>query len=491
MSLDTWQSMAAHHPSRNLGIVAPAGSGKTAVLVERIEHLIRERLVDPERIVAITFTRRAGQVLVSRLAAKGLKIGYAGTAHSYCARLLMALSPRPLIVDDDDLESIWNMASGVPDRMTERDRRAVLECIQTPDDKESAPVRLTAAYCRAHTVLPIDMVVPMVAELKLAEGRADAALWDEYQDASWSDAQLLESFGACARTVVGDHHQAIYGFRGGCPVYLIGVPDKAALRNSYRCPDTILDRAERLWPAPRDVRGNGKPGTFAAVDVGEKWNNRAIAAALEGHFGGLGATVLCRTNYDCRSLKDALGEGTVLGRQQPTREERLVLDWCRVAIRPCDWVLWRLGIGGGERFDPLTDGSLVQWLAAKGIKNKADEALNAGAFESVETLCAWLGIKPVVNAELTPAEWVHWYLRRDVADMIERPEVDTCKWLVMTAHASKGLEWPRVAVVGLGQHWPSPKGDPEEGRCLAYVAMTRAQEHLLLVGSAKHPAIGG
>ena len=58
--------------------------------------------------------------------------------------------------------------------------------------------------------------------------------------------------------------------------------------------------------------------------------------------------------------------------------------------------------------------------------------------------------------------------------------------LLIAIHQVKGREWPLVIVTGLedGQ-FPSPRANPEEERRLAYVAMTRAQEQLMLVGAAR------
>ena len=49
----------------------------------------------------------------------------------------------------------------------------------------------------------------------------------------------------------------------------------------------------------------------------------------------------------------------------------------------------------------------------------------------------------------------------------------------MTMHSSKGLEFPLVAVAGVG-FMPQPHADPVDDAKLLYVAMTRATENLLI-----------
>ena len=57
MKLDKSQTKAIRHERGPAMILAGPGSGKTTVITRRVEYLIRQRKVDPARILVITFSR--------------------------------------------------------------------------------------------------------------------------------------------------------------------------------------------------------------------------------------------------------------------------------------------------------------------------------------------------------------------------------------------------------------------------------------------------
>ena len=88
----------------HIQIIACAGSGKTETLARRVAHLLAER-VEPESIVAFTFTEKAAAELKKRILDRSKqkcgqavlgRIGrmYVGTIHAYALRLLQTYAPR-------------------------------------------------------------------------------------------------------------------------------------------------------------------------------------------------------------------------------------------------------------------------------------------------------------------------------------------------------------------------------------------------------------
>jgi len=85
------QIKAIKHKSGPILVVAGAGTGKTRVITERIRHLIQERKINPQEILALTFTEKASQEMIERIG-DVMPLGYEEpwvyTFHSFADRIL-------------------------------------------------------------------------------------------------------------------------------------------------------------------------------------------------------------------------------------------------------------------------------------------------------------------------------------------------------------------------------------------------------------------
>ena len=116
--LNPQQHAAATFGNGPLLVVAGAGTGKTRALVYRVAHLLG-RGVPPHRILLLTFTRRAAQEMlgrVARLAGGASARVHGGTFHATAHRLLRAYGPAAglakdfTILDQGDAEDLMGMA---------------------------------------------------------------------------------------------------------------------------------------------------------------------------------------------------------------------------------------------------------------------------------------------------------------------------------------------------------------------------------------------
>ncbi len=91
LALNEKQEKAVNHEGGPLLIVAGPGTGKTRTITEKIRHLISEKDVDPQSVLALTFTEKAAEEMLHRVDAV-MPLGYEepwlSTFHSFCDRIL-------------------------------------------------------------------------------------------------------------------------------------------------------------------------------------------------------------------------------------------------------------------------------------------------------------------------------------------------------------------------------------------------------------------
>ena len=285
-------------------IIAGAGSGKTNALAFRVAHLLANG-ADPQRILLLTFSRRAaaelerrsGQIVSRVLGDRGLErppaLPWSGTFHSVGARLLrhyagrIGLQDSFTIHDREDSEDLLALArhalgfseskSRFPTKATclaiysrvvnsgASLRDALIDTFPRFVQWESELKRLFDAYVaakQAQNVLDYDDLLLywsiMVAEPDLAAevgDRFDHILVDEYQDTNRLQASILKSLKPDGRglTVVGDDAQAIYSFRAATVRNILDFPGQfvpharvVVLDRNYRSTQPILDASNAV-----------------------------------------------------------------------------------------------------------------------------------------------------------------------------------------------------------------------------------------------------
>src|SRR3954469_14851851 len=96
-ALNPEQQEAVLQTDGPLLILAGAGSGKTRVIAHRIAYLVSEGIVDPDRVLAVTFTNKAAEEMRTRvetLLRVDCKRMWISTFHALCARLLRREAPQ-------------------------------------------------------------------------------------------------------------------------------------------------------------------------------------------------------------------------------------------------------------------------------------------------------------------------------------------------------------------------------------------------------------
>ena len=294
-ALNEQQYAAATAGSGPVLIVAGAGTGKTRTLIYRMAYLV-ETGTRPERIVLLTFTRRAATEMTTR--ASKLLDGrcqrvQGGTFHAFCLHVLRRHAqaidfPRNFTVldaaDAADVLSLLRTRGGYGKGEERFPQKGTLQSMFSAVTNRDMSLDAVLAerypqfsalhdeleqlrreyhrYKRAHGMMDFDDLLLRTLELfdtdeavrREVARRCKHVLVDEYQDTNALQAALVQQFASVHGnvTVVGDDAQSIYRFRGADFRNIFRFPDAFSdttvlkLEKNYRSTQPILDLANHV-----------------------------------------------------------------------------------------------------------------------------------------------------------------------------------------------------------------------------------------------------
>jgi ATP-dependent DNA helicase UvrD/PcrA len=359
--LNEAQRDAVLHTEGPLLVVAGAGSGKTRVLTYRVAHLIVDKKVRPNEILAITFTNKAAGEMRERL-----ETMLGGTAraiwiltfHAACGRILRREAERLgyrstfTIYDDQDqvrlTKACLEELGKDPKRFSPRGIHSQISRMKnelvTPDEYASRVASFwdqTVAEVyelyqrRLHASNAVDFDDLLMLTVQVLERFPEALerwqkafryiLVDEYQDTNHAQYRLLQLLGGKHGNVcaVGDGDQSIYAFRGADIRNILEFERDfpgthvVTLEQNYRSTNRILRAAndvidENAERKPKNLfsdLGEGDPVRVVEVEdehAEARYVAAEIAGLIEGGYSASEVAVFYRTNAQSRVLEDVL-----------------------------------------------------------------------------------------------------------------------------------------------------------------------------------------
>lgn len=300
MALNEMQQLAVDTTEGPLLILAGAGSGKTTVLVNRVEHIISSHLATPWQVLAITFTNKAAGELRERLvSAIGNEANdiWAYTFHSCCSRILRRFGEKIgytnhfTIYDTDDSRRVMKQCQkqlGIEDKLI--NHKSILAEISRAKDSLISPeeykqtaqndfrkskiaecYELYQAQLKKSDAMDFDDII--FNTVKLLEENEDVrnlyqtqfkyVMVDEYQDTNHAQYVLTSLLADKYKNicVVGDDDQSIYRFRGATIENILSFENhyKGAkvirLEENYRSTQNILDGANAVISHNKNRKG--------------------------------------------------------------------------------------------------------------------------------------------------------------------------------------------------------------------------------------------
>jgi DNA helicase-2/ATP-dependent DNA helicase PcrA len=525
-ALDDEQRKVALATRGPVCVIAGAGTGKTRAITHRIAYASAIGVMDPQRVLAITFTARAAGEMRTRLRTLGFPGVNARTIHSAALKQLLYFwssvftGPTPeLLTSKTPFINSAVERAGIKLPVNTRDAlRDIATEIEWAKVNQIAPEDLMATQRSVRSRISIDQIAKVYEayeSLKKTERTIDFEdllmlttamienepqvrervhdqyrffTVDEYQDISPLQQRLIDAWLGTRNDicVVGDPAQTIYSFAGATPAYLLGFtkrfPDAEVIRltTGYRSTPEILFTANALLRrnqmghelAPVNDHGNRPELTEYKTEGQEAVGvTNQITELVSSGISPESIAVLARTNAQLNTFEKTFKEA---GLPYQIRSNDRFFD--RPEIR--------------EFIRDIRQASVipnpeVSWLEE--LRGIAQPYLTGSAMDGIGALIH-LARELDGDDRFNPKS-----LRNFLQEIEDRAQQNNPPQLPVTTlatlHAAKGLEWDRVFVVGISDGYlPYPDAPEEEELRLFYVGITRAREHLHLShGGAPSP----
>jgi len=501
-------------------ILAGAGSGKTTTITRRIAWQVASGAFPADRILAVTFTDKAAREMRSRLEALGADGVAARTFHAAALGQLRWLAPARLgeILPSKGL-IVRRIANCLPRPYCFRHASDLAGEIERAKNRRISPDGYLDALGAHEPPLPADLMLRVYRTYEREKQEADmidfedllelairlfeedersAALFrerfhaftvDEYQDVNLLQQTLLDHWlgGREELCAVGDDYQAIYGFTGATPDYLLALPERfsaatvVTLESNYRSTEQVLELANKLVPrlggAVKSLQATRPSGVeperhVAGSPLEEKKYLVERIAALAGE--GLAfeqMAILVRSNARAADFEEALAEAEIPFQGSSLLEREAARYLLRRAA----------SLHAGE----LASG--VRRIAhAQGWVEKPPKRLGDREMTRLADLSRLVRLgKELDDSELDGAGFV--------AEIRHRfdPRAAGRGVHLLTYHRAKGLEFTVVFLPRLEEKEipcalsSSRQEELAEERRLFYVGLTRAKDRLFLSWTEK------
>nr|WP_249416529.1 ATP-dependent DNA helicase UvrD2 [Streptomyces sp. TS71-3] len=520
-------------------VLAGAGTGKTRAITHRIAYGVHAGILQPQTVLAVTFTNRAAGEMRGRLRQLGVPGVQARTFHSAALRQLQYFWPKavggemPRIVERKS-KLVGEAAAACRIRLDRTELRDVTGEIEWSKVTQTAPADYPSAATAARRLLPrsapeiaqlyaayedvkrerslIDFEDVLLLTVGILQDRDDIAhlvrdqyqhfVVDEYQDVSPLQQRLLDLWLGDRESlcVVGDASQTIYSFTGATPDHLLDFrarhPGATIIKlvRDYRSTPQVVHLANGLLS---QARGRAADHRLALVSQREpgpepgyteypdepaeaEGTARRIRDLISSGVPASQIAVLFRTNSQSESYEQALADAGV-----PYQLRGAERFFDRPEVREAGAAL-RAAARFGRNDSVLSAAETLPEQVRAVFRTKGwtpQPPAGSGAVrEKWESLAALARLADDFARARPGATLADLMTELDErAGVQHAPTVEGVT--LASLHAAKGLEWDAVFVVGVFDgmmpiSYARTEAQIEEERRLLYVGVTRARERL-------------
>jgi DNA helicase-2/ATP-dependent DNA helicase PcrA len=514
-------------------IFGPPGTGKTTSLATKYIPDAIEKF-GPEKVMVVSFTRTAAMKIARQKSIKtGQRIALppenVGTLHSICYH---ALAQPTIVETDKNLIQEWNSQN--PRYTIYQYKTATLDLMgesASSNDGDQLLANVNNLRNRLATIFPMkdtDLIELCIDTIPYAPMQPDVIFVDEAQDMTKLQLKLIRNWALECKWIilVGDDDQCIFSFTGATPDAFLYPPvddkKKTILRQSYRVPQEILTRANKLIKKvnhreskeylARQYNGQTVQGACKTIKSTWKEPDGIVTMALKYLDKDKSIMFLASCAYMLTNLKEQLKQNGVpfhnpyrvsRGDWNPLQSSgsgvsarEILLDFLSNGIDPNWWninqfVTWAQFVKTGPT-------GLVHGRGRPGIAalKKAIEK-NEPGLHTAENVAPQL-LTPIAlqHAKAHDVQWLYDNLKSQRQETFEYPKriynmygkkkiEQTPKAIIGTIHSVKGEDADIVFLFPDISWQAHTQMEKSEENCEAvyrvfYVGMTRAREELII-----------
>jgi superfamily I DNA/RNA helicase len=501
------QVAATNHFEGTAAVMAGPGTGKTKVLTHRIAHLINEKRVNPQEILAITFTNKAAEEIQYRCD-QLLKNNqtennpFISTFHAFGYYFLKQYKSSFInqsfsVIDEEEKRELISETFNCSKKQAKSYSlkfKTIKQEFQSPKDIEETEIKeafqLYEHILEKNRLVDLEDLIYQSAKIlseqpELQEKLAKEHRWilvDEFQDINYLQYQLLQFITAGATNpnlfIIGDPNQAIYGFRGSSTRFISRfITDYSQttiykLNTSYRCSNNILKASGDI------LQEDGLTGLSEGVKIkiapqrSEQSEAEYIARTIEQLSGGLrffsmdsqvtqgnedkeieslsDFAILCRTKSQMKCIEKALLDHTIPF-QSISEDEffknhyiRTARDIIALSENPENSYLYKK-LGKLRTFSRQLDLHISHIQKIKSLKEKLDYIQD----QIKDDIQPGEGIQQKIkDFACNYSSTLEFLKKLSLGTGNDLYEKQTEQVTVMTLHASKGLEFKCVFIAG-------------------------------------------
>ena len=527
MAFNEQQLKVINSDSDKIVCIASAGSGKTTVLLGRINKLISDG-VPADSILVLTFTNAAAQELTDRFRKqnKGNISPKFCTFHAFCYSLIssnlkirsyMGYKDIPNVGTGEDFIRLWGITRAVCNvKLSDAKLKGKREDVPEKDRfvydvfwKEYKR-QMCAANLISFDIMCYDVAQMFIDNLDIVnqyKEKYQYVMQDEHQDSDPTQQAFVESFTNAKLFCCGDPQQMLYRFRGCTNEIIKGLAENPEyelikLPHNYRSTRQIVEYSNSIFAKkwkdnPYYIIGesdkNGDPVEFYNAFPKEISDLVPEAVKMQAAVqSGKSVAILCRTNAEVAELRELFNQlnipirgkadnSNIIGILKSSIDSEYCVNWLSSLLPNEDYMRFL-------RISTINPTMCEEQNFIKSFGMKFAKLLNViydcrrilstndSIFIRISNVIKNLKLSVTINPTDNQFESLD-----DGIDYLVNAVEESVNYgiYIGTIHSVKGLEYDIVHVVGVdGPSFMTDKNE-DEMACY-YVACTRAKEHLYI-----------